>query len=417
MGKYRYQEPEKYAEKRQVVLEMFQVYFGGRPEWANERVIRALVKIWNYFENKYPGLRIPARAIPDVGRFKLQAGTYSFVSLIFNRMFLNLRNGIVFQKNGYSTDKNGHEEKGVLGSYNPSNKRILIYEEAIAQGRAIKNLGDKYESEEECFETLCEATIIHELLHMISDDGKSSGFFWLDDETFRDYNEGMTESLACDVAGLRDRHISSHWGKIHTQNKNHLLNSQTFCYTLEAGIMNLVRLSSAHDPDIPYLVGNGWRYDKEGKNRPDQTGSWLVQRLAEAKTAAMKGDMLPYQELQSDLIYDFERNRYMPIIEKIRKGGSPTPNEYKRLIEDFTWIGQNLCITFNKFLTKEEKEFYASQDIQKSRHLLNKMIKNNTIEATPNVVAYLDVLNRVIEIGRDFHQELSDCEEFYRQPR
>lgn len=396
---------------------MFQVYFGAVPAWVNERVLRALVKIWNYFENKYPGLRIPARAIPDVGRFKLQQKEYSIVSLIFNRLFLNLKNGIVIQENGYSINKNGQEEKGLLGAYSPSKKIIIIYEEPIMQSRGVKKLCDRYESEEECFETLFEATLIHELLHIISDDGKSTGFFWLDDETFRGFNEGMTESLACDVAGLRNRHISSRWRNMHAQNQNHLLNSQTFCYTFEAGIMNLVRLSSAHDPDIPYLVGNGWRYDKEGKNRPDQKGSWLVARLEEAKTASREGNMWPYQELQRDLIYDFERNRYMPMWEKIKNGNAPDPMEYKRLVEDFTWIGQNLCITFNKFLTNEEKEYYASQDIQKSRHLLNKMIKDKTIQATPNVVAYLDVLNRIIEIGRDFHSELSEFENFYRQSR
>lgn len=417
MTKYRYQQPENYTQKKKIILEMFDVYFGGHPAWANERVIRALIKIWDYYEEKFPNLRIPASAIPDNDRFLSKAESYSIISFIFNRMHVNLKNGIVIEKNNYSKNSiTGQEETGVEGAYAPAEKQIVIYERALENSKSLKALAERYETEEDCKEAHYEATLIHEILHMLSDDGASIGFFWFDDENFRAFNEGMTESLACDIAGFKDRHVRALWFKQNTDNKSYLINSQTHAYNFESCILNLVRLSSARNPDLPYLVGHAWRYDKEGKNMPDQRDSRLVQKFCEIKEAARRGDMLPVQQLQGELIQDFEKNRYMPIVEKIQAGQTPDPNEYKRLVEDVLWIGQNLCMTFTKFLTDEEKKFYASLDIQKSRRLLNKMIKEKVVEATPNVQVYLSLLNRVIEIGRDFHNELSDFQQFYRQP-
>lgn len=408
MEKFKYQKVEDYEIKKKSILSAIQNENGGVLPlgYDNDMFLSALIKIIDHLENNYKTI-ILAQDIPDVKKFTRQKEEYSITSFVLNRVLKNVKS-----VNFRDVDKNKPHMMGGYTSYKDGTHDITLYTTVMQnnlnflKSRAINK---KFATDEDFEKTLLEETMIHELIHAISDNGLAVGFDKNKNLSAEiALNEGMTENLALEIAGLRD--FSNTLYK--SGEYDFAIKTQTNSgYMLETNIFNLIRVASKQDMTIPYLTDiHNIRFGADREIYGQSNSLDAIQTLLGiAKEDAEQNDFLSFQALQSILIEDIFKNKYDKcFLDKIRQNGNaPTQKEYDKLKEDILIIGRSLVSTLAYKLDAEEKKEFAQNNSFASSKDIMELIQNKTIEPSPNVLRYKDLLFAMENIQKDFANELT----------
>lgn len=417
MKKFKYQKIENYEKKKQNILNAVQKENGGvlPVGYDNDIFISALIKIIEHLENNYK-TTIKAEDIPDVASFTRQKKEYSITSFVLNRVLKNVKS--------VNFEKIRPDKPEAIGGFTAGLQNLTMYTSAFEKKLLkIKDLDvdEQFASEQDCFTILFESAIIHELIHAISFNGKYVGF--RKNEESRDINEGMTESLAKEISHLHDLAIVD----VFLQNySRYLVKTKTnSSYYLQTNIFDLIRVASKEDMTIPYLVdvdkikfGHSEKL-KTYKGNPLEIIKTLLNKsikydkeedpFTEEIKIVNNGDFSAYQELQTIIIEDIFENKYgKEFLDKIRQSGkAPTQEEYDKFKHDMIIIGRSIVSTLKYKLDDEEKKDFAQNDYFSTSQDIMKLIQNGTIEPTPNVLRYRDLLFAMENVQKDFAKDLT----------
>ena len=405
MEKFKYQEIENYENKKNNILNAIQRENGGVLPigYDNDMFVSALIKIIEHLENNYK-TTIKVEDIPDAKNFTRQKKEYSITSFVLNRVLKNVKS-----VNFRDIDKENPDRMGGYITYKDGTHDITLYTTAMNNNLKIlqsKGINTKFETDNHFEKTLLEETMIHELIHAISDNGLAVGFNKNQLPAEIALNEGMTEILALEVAGLRDFSNTMY----RRSEQDFAIKSPTNSrYFLETNIINLIRVASRQDMTIPYLIDiHNVRFgiDKEIYGQSNSLGA-IKTMLELAKEDAEKNDFLSFQALQSILIEDIFKNKYgKNFLDKIRQSGkAPTQEEYDKFKKDMLIIGRSIVPTFAYKLSYEEKKEFAENENFATSQDIMKLIQDKTIEPTPNILRYRDLLFAMENIQKDFSQD------------
>ena len=408
MEKFKYKEIENYESKKNYFLNAIQKENGGvlPVGYNNDIFVSALIKIVEHLENNYK-TTIKAEDIPDAQNFTRQKKEYSITSFVLNRVLKNVK-----RVNFRDIDKENPNMMGGYITYKDGTHDITLYTSVLTNNLDFlqtRKINDKFETDEDFRKTLVEETMIHELIHAISDNGLAVGFN-KNKKLLAEIalNEGMTENLALEIAGLRDFSNT-----IYRRNEQDfaIKSSTNSKYFLETNIINLIRVASRQDMTIPYLIDiHNIRFggDKEIYGQSNSLDA-IKTMLGLAKEDAEKNDLLSFQALQSILIEDIFKNKYgKTFLDKIRQSGkAPTQEEYDKFKKDMLIIGRCIVPTFAYKLDNEEKKEFAENENFAISQDIMKLIQNKTIEPTPNVLRYRDLLFAMENIQKDFAHDLT----------
>lgn len=409
MEKFKYQEIEDYENKKQIYLNAIKKENGGvLPNgYDNDIFLRALIKIIEHLENNYK-TTIKAEDIPDSKSFTRKKDEYTITSFVLNRVLKNVK-GVYF----YDIDKDDPDMMGGYRTFKDGTHDIALYESVLYGNLSrlkSRGINEKFETDEDFEKTLLEETMIHELIHAISDNGSAVGF----DKNKKmsseiAINEGMAENLALEIAGLKNFSNT-----LYISGEQHFaLKTQTNSgYTMENNIINLIRVASKHDMTIPYLVdAHNIRFgsDREIYGQSNSIEAIKIM-LGIAKEDAKKNDYLTFQALQSMLIDDIFKNKYgKEFLDKIRQSGkAPTQEEYDKFKKDMLIIGRCIVPTFAFKIEEEEKKDFAQNDNFATSQDIMKLIQEKVIEPTPNVLRYRDLLFAMENVQKDFANDLTN---------
>lgn len=424
MEKIKYQKIENFENKKKNVLNAIKNEHGGvlPSGYDNDLFMSALIKIIEHLEKNYK-TTIKAKDIPDVKSFTRQKEQYSITSFVLNRTLKNVNS-----VNIYDIDKRDLHRMGGYAIHKDGTRDVTLYKTPLNNNlKYLKSCGidKKFESESDFENTLLEEVMIHELIHAISDNGKKVGFNNSADDVA--LNEGMTENLALEIAGLKN--FSNTLFKSGEQ--NFAIKTQTYSgYQYETNIFNLIRVASKEDMTIPYLVdtdkirfGYIEKFDlykgaplneikrllNKSNKEIDQVIEEQYNPITDKNILVNNNNFVPFQELQTILIEDIFANKYnKDFLDKIRKTGkAPTKEEYDRFKRDLVIIGRCIVPTLSyKFDTDEKKDYSKTDHFAKSKDVM-KLIQNKVIEPTKNVLRYRDLLFAVENIEKDFANELT----------
>ena len=405
MEKFKYQEIENYENKKNNILNAIQRENGGVLPigYDNDMFVSALIKIIEHLENNYK-TTIKVEDIPDAKNFTRQKKEYSITSFVLNRVLKNVKS-----VNFRDIDKENPDRMGGYITYKDGTHDITLYTTAMNNNLKIlqsKGINTKFETDKHFEKTLLEETMIHELIHAISDNGLAVGFNKNQLPAEIALNEGRTEILALEVAGLRDFSNTMY----RRSEQDFAIKSPTNSrYFLETNIINLIRVASRQDMTIPYLIDIHYvRFgiDKEIYGQSNSLGA-IKTILELAKEDAEKNDFLSFQALQSILIEDIFKNKYgKNFLDKIRQSGkAPTQEEYDKFKKDMLIIGRSIVPTFAYKLSYEEKKEFAENENFATSQDIMKLIQDKTIEPTPNILRYRDLLFAMENIQKDFSQD------------
>ena len=287
---------------------------------------------------------------------------YSITSFVLNRILKNVQSVNFRDYNqynptamgGYTTYKNGTHDITFYSTTIQNNLDFL-------QSRYINK---KFETDEDFKKILTEETMIHELIHAISDNGLAIGFKKNKNSAEETaFNEGMTENLALEIAGLSD---FSNTLYINGE-QYYVIKTQTSSgYMLETNIFNLIRVAAKQDMTIPYLTDiHNIRFGIDTKIYGQSNSLNAIKTmLGFAKTNARENNYLTFQVLQTMLIEDIFKNKYNNVfLNNIRQSGkAPTQEEYDKFKKDMLIIGRSIIPTLVCKLSTEEKKEFAEND-------------------------------------------------------
>lgn len=408
MEKFKYQEIENYENKKNNILNAIQRENGGVLPigYDNDMFVSALIKIIEHLENNYK-TTIKVEDIPDAQNFTRQKEEYSITSFVLNRVLKNVK-----RVNFRDINKENPHMMGGYMTYKDGTHDITLYTTVMQNNLKIlqsKGINAKFETDKHFEKTLLEQTMIHELIHAISDNGLAIGF----DKNKKllaeiALNEGMTENLALEIAGLRD---FSNTLYISGEN-NFAVKTQTNTgYLLETNIINLIRVASRQDMTIPYLIDiHNIRFGGDREIYGQSNSLDVIKTmLGLAKEDAEKKDFSSFQSLQSILIEDILKNKYgKNFLDKIRQSGkAPTQEEYDKFKKDILIIGRCIVPTFAYKLDVEEKNEFAENENFATSQDIMKLIQDKIIEPNPNLLRYRDLLFAIENIQKDFAQDLT----------
>ncbi len=427
MEKFKYQEIENYENKKNCILNAIQRENGGVLPigYDNDMFVSALIKIIEHLENSYK-TTIKVEDIPDAKNFTRQKEEYSITSFVLNRVLKNVKS-----VNFRDIDKNNPHTMGGYRTFKDGTHDITLYTSVLTNNLDFlqtRKINDKFETDEDFRKTLIEETMIHELIHAISDNGFGVGFDKNKNNTSEvSFNEGMTENLAIEIAGLRDFSNTLY----RSGENDFVVKTQTNSgYMLETNIINLIRVASKEDMTISYLVNpNTIKFGALDKikiynsTNPLETIMITLNKAVEESKKTKKGynaitnesvdiqdsNFESFQELQTILIEDIFQNKYSKVfIDKIRQSGkSPTQEEYNKFKKDMLIIGRCLVPTLTYKLDIEEKKEFAQNDNFATSQDIIKLIQDKAIEPTPNILRYRDLLFAMENIQKDFSQDLT----------
>ena len=424
MEKFKYREIENYENKKKKILNAIQRENSGVLPigYDNDMFVSALIKIIEHLENNYK-TTIKVEDIPDAKNFTRQKEEYSITSFVLNRVLKNVKS--VNFEDVYN------KVPQAMGAYTSKYKTLTIYSEGLRnylENKRRNNINNKFKSDIDFEKTLTEANIIHELIHAISDNGLSVGFDGNKNLSAEiGINEGMTENLAMEIAGLRDFFNTTYKSG---ENEFAIKSQTSGAYKLQTNIINLIRVASKEDMTIPYLVNPNTikfgLFDKiniYNSSNPLETIMTTLNNAVEESKKTKKGynaitnecediqdsNLEPFQELQTMLIEDIFQNKYgKAFLDKIRQSGkAPTQEEYDKFKKDILIIGRCLVPTLTYKLDLEEKKEFAQNNSFATSQDIMKLIQDKTIKPTPNILRYRDLLFAMENVQKDFAQDLT----------
>lgn len=407
--KFNYVEIENYEIKKQNVLSAIQTANGGQlPKGFDHDVfISALIKIIMYLEDNYK-TQIKAEDIPDVQTFTKQKEEYSITSFVLNRVLNNIK-GVDF------LDVRQDKPESI-GGFSAGAKSLTMYITAFKNNLGkMRNTDsvDQFESQEEMEKILFESAVIHELIHAISFNGKAIGFRKSPEDI--NMNEGMTEYLAKLISGLEDLGVVN----LYNSDMRYLVKTQTnSSYDLQTNLFNLITIASEENMIIPYLVDvDNIKFGSQQKERlygdkPLEKIKSLLNKsikyeklenpITEEIKVVNKGDFSAYQELQTILIDDIFQNKYgNEFMSKLMKSGDLQNSvEYETLKKDMLTIGRCIVPTLALKMDMDERKDFAENDCFSSANGVMKLIQDQVIVPTPNVLKYRDMLYKIESIEK-----------------
>lgn len=436
MGNLKYEQPKNYEIGKKNFLEVIKNFNGGvLPEgYDNELFISSFLRILHYLKDNYGAVKIKSKDIPDVGDFVgEQLDEYKIVPFLLCRLLKNVKS--------FHVEEINKRNSRVAGGYDRVKKNITLYTKTLNDNidilKSKKNayIG-QFETNDDCEKILKEKVLVHELIHAISDNGRSVGF--RDGPDTVAFNEGMTESLADDICGTREflgEFFSSYPDILHRNNVQFALASQTDSgYRMESSVFNLIRVASKNDMTIPYLVdpktiefGFLGKFDiyQETNNVLDAIKEEFKRAHEEfnKKRAFFVGidfdeevyinnpNPYPLINLQSKLMCDIVRNKYGEEFRNRIKQNGLSQEGYDKLKSDLLVIGKSLIVEFPYKIDDEDRLEYArgfNGDYFSSSENLLKLMQNNFIEKNYNIVTYVNLLKFVEDLRELPKESISD---------
>ena len=427
MEKFKYQVIENYENKKKNILTSIQRENNENLPigYDNDIFISALIKIIEYLESNYKE-KIKAENIPDIKSFTRLKEEYSITSFVLNRVLKNVKS-----VNFRNIDKNNPRAMGGYRTFKDGTHDITLYTTVLSNNLDFlktRKINNKFESDEDFRKILLEEIMIHEVIHAISDNSLGVGFDkGINNSSEVAFNEGMTENLAIEIAGLRDFSNTLY----RSGERNFVVKTQTNSgYMLETNIINLIRIASKEDMTIPYLVnpntikfGIFEKIKIYNSSNPLETIMIKLNKAVEESKKTKKGynpitdesidmqdsNLTPFQELQTMLIEDIFQNKYNKVfLDKIRQSGKAlTQDEYDKFNQDMLIIGKCLVPTLNYKLDLEEKKEFAQNDNFVTSQNIMKLLQNQIIEPTSNILRYRDLLFAMENVQKDFAQDLT----------
>lgn len=416
---------KNYKEKKLEFLSQVKQVVGYIPEgYTNDKFCSAVIKLFEFLEAKYPNRMVAVEEIPDAQGLDLFQRKVSLKTLIFRRLLVNVKS--------FSIEKKDDENPYAMGGYNHMERKIVLFSKLTK--KHFKRLKSRkvdalWEKRREFKKTILEKTVIHELLHAISDNGNMCGFglnVWheqdfacgISTEQTRIVSEGITECIALKVSSLKGFLLSTFRSFKNKVGENIYYQTPTNGgYKLRVNILSLFEFISDDDLIYEYLVCPEYFYREENDKLS------LIIKMANALEKAKDKENPEFQglqEVQADLLV-FAIDKVRGVYEEKTKLDSLEHSKYYKSKEfkmfkaEVESIVKNVILTFNankltKYLaSKGFNDFYYgnldpdsyiasiidSSEIFKSSRTLKEFVNHGIIEPTANVLLAIELLNMI----------------------
>lgn len=390
------------SKEREEVLGEFKNMLGYIPEgYDDELFLSAVVKIRKYLKKNFAGKKVSAQSIPDVNEFPVYKSQYSMIELAMNRIAKNVKKVV----NTFSFNENA--ESSATGKFIPKDKQIRIYRRKIKTNleSLLSDYNGVFKSESDFKKCMTMSTIVHEILHSISYTGKSNGFKRGKEGV--SLTEGMTESLALEVCGLKDCYRKSEEKAVDVRNNYKIRTRTKSAYVFETNIVTLLRIATGKQMTIDYLVDGRDSRDKILARYPH--ARLVLEELDYYKSNKIKTNNQYTEEFfknfraaQSEILRDiFARkviDKRLEEISNLGVGSYKGKNKYEDLLNDLNFMGN--CI-MSEIPNKSRLFDKVQTDPNATRRAVSSELERGNIAPTANVGNYLMAIDKAVSVGKD----------------
>ena len=377
----------KYPSRRRELLKFLQDANGNVARGLDdENLTNCILMIVDYFNYHLPNVKIPAKAIPDVDKFRPKGlQEYTIEQFIYNRIYSNLIKFAVEDK------PPAGRNPLALGGYTASVRTLVMYRENFQ-----KHIREKCQSIDGVnSEMVLQEVLVHELIHAISKNkDQGTGIVYFDEDGVKhnvSLNEGITEALAMDICELN--HVFLTFRKDDFQ----IAGNTTSAYKLETSVANLLRVADGEKFYLKFLVDASRLEIKRGNTDLMKVTKGLADLYRPTRDEdVQRAKVTEYQSLQYVLLKDIYLNKLQgEILDPVKRGETFDRKKFMHLRKEMYEIGRCLIPTI-KDNGGEELDFTSSVD------QIRKMMDNGKIARTPNVEMFVNLVDKINEVERKF---------------
>ncbi len=175
-------------------LKKYYEYFEDLPSYSSEAVIKSVYCIVKFYSSLFKNVKLNKNILGNTKFYKFHKNEYTIDEVIFNRLYANVKT--------INVDANNQLFKNCksIALYDRQTKQIILNFERDDENikQALKQLPKEQLKNKNLLEKISLSSIVHELLHAISDDKTAS---FIHNNKYK-LNELITDDIAIKVLGL-----------------------------------------------------------------------------------------------------------------------------------------------------------------------------------------------------------------------
>ncbi len=387
-------------------LKKYYEYFSDLPSYSSEAVIKSVYSIVKYYTNIFKNEKFKKNEVGNTNFYKFHKNEYTIEEVILNRLYANVKTINVDPNNDLFKNSKS------IAFYDKQTKQIILNFERDDKNiqQALKQLTKEQLKSKSLMEKISLSSIVHELLHAVSDD-KTASFVYNNKYIL---NELITDDIAIKILGLNKMQLNI---CVKGDDDNfYIINSNCRSgYSWGHGIAIL--LNSIPNINIVkgYIINSSnsqFTYDNYVKNYGQTINSYKIKNahyvyfeglvnLVENiyKNIKVNKNMClglnKVIKLQADLLREFLRNKIGGICLKALQGLNY--DDLQVLKNEIDEIKHVLVLKFNGKYSLKKSKYISDNNITSKNYLkgdythLQNLIKNNIIESTENVKLLIEI--------------------------
>ncbi len=181
-------------------LKKYYEYFEDLPSYSSEAVIKSVYCIVKFYSNIFKNEKLNKNILGNIKFYKFHKNEYKIEEVIFNRLYANVKTINVDANNKHFQNSKS------IAFYDRNSKQIVLNFERDDENikQAVKQLSSEQLKNKNLMEKISLSSIVHELLHAISDDKTASFIF----NNKHKLNELITDDIAIKILGLNKMHLN-----------------------------------------------------------------------------------------------------------------------------------------------------------------------------------------------------------------
>ncbi len=180
-------------------LNKYEYYFKDKPDFCYEAILKSVFDIVSFYKSVCKDELYSAEMLGNINLFKDKKTQYNIEEVVFNRLYSNINKVVLDEQNSHKYFEDA------LAFYDANNKEIFIDVNKVKENtsKIFKSLTVEQKQNQSFMDKIKRFSIVHELLHAISDDRTANFIF----NKKQKLNELITEDITIKVLGLNCLHL------------------------------------------------------------------------------------------------------------------------------------------------------------------------------------------------------------------
>lgn len=387
----------------------YNYYFKEKPDFFYEAIINSVFDIVNFYNSVCKDDMFSVEILGDISGFKEKKDKYTIQEIIFNRLYSNI-NKVHLEKYNNQKCKNN-----TIAYYDCFNKEIFIdiTKDKENTVKVLKNLTAEQQNDADLVDKIKRFSIVHELLHAISDDITANFIY----NKKQKLNEIITEDITINVLNLRNlnllKTIRCNDDLIYLINTNSrsgyfwgngiafLLSSIPNFNVIKGYVVNSINSQIAYDNYVKDFSQSLNKYkSKNGKSIYFEGLVNTVEKIYKMlKTSEEKEKAFTkIINLQKDLLIEYNRNVMGQL--SLKSLQSLTKQEISDAKQEVEHLKHQLVLILGN---NKCKVCDINKELNGTSFQIKELINNNFLKPTPNLLVMIEIQECVERIEKSIY--------------